>query len=415
MDGRHTALLLQLLFVTYYPFRYKPCVEVVTDKKSSFVSVRKTKRKFEKIFTWIPIFCLLMAMFLCGFALLIATIESKTHLELVLNPKVWTWGIGVLLAFSGTIWYKVWILNGVETSIKMANEIITLEQELLTELSPIREHSPKHLQFFDWVSLLLYLTAPMIVVAIVNVGGEPFLFCLKYFLKFDTFFSTFRHIWLPGYGRIVQIIITLLLLWPSYNFVMYELIRTFLFCASSAINASAKAFSILLSLQKQVTDGVSLRKKCSFLYYSRFRIISQSVDSAVSISIVIIITSVGMMVCTATFIAVRLHKKYSTGMILINGFGAVVFLLLLDMLLTLFGRCDEICRNFLWGCKNAKMLGMLIPWERKAYLKEVNSLPRWILYAGTGKFRLTKVTKEGKVGILFYVAERIVNVLIAFR
>lgn len=158
MDGRHTALLLQLLFVTYYPFRYKPCVEVVTDKKSSFVSVRKTKRKFEKIFTWIPIFCLLMAMFLCGFALLIATIESKTHLELVLNPKVWTWGIGVLLAFSGTIWYKVWILNGVETSIKMANEIITLEQELLTGIVLLWYVCIKHYNYASKKSIKKHLS-----------------------------------------------------------------------------------------------------------------------------------------------------------------------------------------------------------------------------------------------------------------
>lgn len=122
--------LIQLLFVTYYPFCYKPCVEIVTDKKSGFVFVRKTKYKFEKVFSRVPILCLLATGFFCGVALTIVVIESKCFTEIVLNPKVWTWSVGLLSALCGTIGYKVWIADGMDVTIKMANEMITIEQKL---------------------------------------------------------------------------------------------------------------------------------------------------------------------------------------------------------------------------------------------------------------------------------------------
>lgn len=185
-----------------------------------------------------------------------------------------------------------------------------------------------------------------------------------------------------------------------------------LFCFFAAVNVAGKTFCILESLQKRVLhkNGVFLHKQC----YSRVRIISQSVDSAVKLSVLLMITSLAMIISTSAFIVIRLHGQYSTGMLVIDGIGAVGFLFLVDVLLTLCGRCDSMCRNYLRCCKNPELLGEMSRQERKVYLREVESLPKLIVAAGLGQFRLTNITKDNKAILLFYLGEHIVNVLIAF-
>ncbi|OXA48312.1 hypothetical protein Fcan01_17060 [Folsomia candida] len=129
--------LLQLLFVTYYPFGYKPCVEIIMDKRGD-VSIRKTKRRFDKILAFVPIGCMSLSCLLCCVSLIIVTLESKTYSEMVMNPVLGTWGIGTLLSLTGTIVYKVWVFDGIDISVKMANEILRIEQEVNAGSSPER-------------------------------------------------------------------------------------------------------------------------------------------------------------------------------------------------------------------------------------------------------------------------------------
>lgn len=248
------------------------------------------------------------------------------------------------------------------------------------------------------------------------MDAEPFLFVVKYFLKSDPFFTLATRMLLPGCGKIFQLIVLLLAIWPSANFVLYELSRHLILALSATINAAERISVILHCLQKLLCRREDLFHKKYFRYYSRLRIISQSVDSEVKISMVLNLTSLGVLICGTTFVVVHLHEKYSAGMITIYGCVAVVFFMMLGILLNLFGRCDEMCRNFLRSCKNPVMLlgGMSLE-ERKVYLREVAALPRLILPVGVGQFRLIKLTDDNKARILFYIVDRIANVLIAFR
>ncbi|OXA47882.1 hypothetical protein Fcan01_16930 [Folsomia candida] len=385
--------LLQLLFINYYPFGYKPCVEIDFDKRGS-VSVRKST--CNRMVSGIPHLCMGMAWFFCGFAIVAVALESKTYLEMVMIPKVWTWTVGVLLASSGIITYKVWILDSLDLPVKMANELITIEKELLAELPNSRwEYSNTHFRLIDYLTIILYLTPPIVIVAVVNAGSDPFVFLVQYFLKFDSFFSLVKHVVLPGYGKVFQVIALVMILWPVYNFIFYELVRILLLNFITGINAGQKSCTILHCLQKQMQNRAASYKKY-FLDYSRFRIISQSVDHALRISMLLLLIAIGMVTCATTFIIFRLHGQYSTGMVVINGCGTIGFNHLLDMLLRIFGRCDDMCRNFLQSSKNPGLLGRMSCHERRVYLRVLAGLPRWILIGRMGQFTLIRVTKESK-------------------
>ncbi|OXA47881.1 hypothetical protein Fcan01_16931 [Folsomia candida] len=303
--------LFQILFVSYYPFGYKPCVEIITDKRG-VNSVRKTKRKFDKVLSCIPIACLSVTWISCGFAIFIVAIESKTRLEMVLNPKVWSWCFGLLLASCCSIVYKVWIVDDIDLSVKMANEVLKIERELVEGSRRRWNRSSTRFQFFDWFTISFYLQSPILVSGVISADAEPFLFLVKYFLvKFDPNFTFVTRLLLPGYGKIFQLILLLLSIWPIVNLVVYELSRILILYLSGLINASQKASNILHTLQKKVRrNGVFFHKKY-FLYYSRLRIISQSVYSEVMIFMVQILAVLGMVICTSTFIVVRLHGKFS--------------------------------------------------------------------------------------------------------
>ncbi|OXA48313.1 hypothetical protein Fcan01_17061 [Folsomia candida] len=165
--------LLQLLFVTYYPFGYKPCVEIIMDQRGTFF-IRKTKRKLETILKFVPIIFLSLSWFLCGVAILIVVAESKTYFEVVRNPVVGTWGIATLLSLSGTMVYKVWVFDGLDMSVKMANEVLTIEREVGAGLSRERprgrQYSPRgysltRFQFIDWLTIMLYSAPPFMKVS----------------------------------------------------------------------------------------------------------------------------------------------------------------------------------------------------------------------------------------------------------
>lgn len=192
------------------------------------------------------------------------------------------------------------------------------------------------------------------------------------------------------------------------------MIRTGFIFFSAAINVGGKTLSILQSLQKQIDNGIFLHKKY-FLYYSRLRIISQSLDHAIKITMLLLITLLGMVTGLTTFVAIRFHEKYSMGMVVLDGLSGIAFLLFLDVILRTFGRCDEMCKHFLRCCKSVELLCGMSREEKKLYLKEVDSLPRLILPVGVGQFRLTRLTKESKARIWSFIVERIVNVLVAFR
>lgn len=100
-------------------------------EKGGHVSIRKTKRKFDTVVSLIPIGCLSVTWFICGFAIIILATESNTYLEMVQNPKLWTWSIGVILPSCGAIAYKVWVVDDLNLSVKLANEIIAIQQELV--------------------------------------------------------------------------------------------------------------------------------------------------------------------------------------------------------------------------------------------------------------------------------------------
>ncbi|OXA47865.1 hypothetical protein Fcan01_17059 [Folsomia candida] len=408
--------LLQLLFVTYYPFGYKPCVEIVMDQRGT-VCIRKTKRKFEKILKFVPIVCLFLGWFLCGFALVLVVKESKTYFDVVMNPVVGTWGIGVVLLQMGMIVYKVWIFDGIDVSVKMANEMLTIERELRADFEELAaqrprgwKYSPIRFQFLDWFTIILYFCSPILLIGVVSVGAEPFLFLVTHTANFYPFLE---HIWLPGYAKMFQIIIFFFIIWPVYNFIFYELVRMMLFLFSLLVNVGAKTFSILHSLKKKqiCKSGLFLHKA----YYSRVRIISQSVEPALKITLFVILTSFGLVTCATTFIVVRLHRKFRIGMTLFDGYISVNFLFLLGEVLTKFGRCDDVCKKFLRGCKNSEVLSKISRKERRAYLKEVASMQRLVLEVGVGQFTLARIKKGSKAKIMFYIFERIVNVLIAFR
>lgn len=246
-----------------------------------------------------------------------------------------------------------------------------------------------------------------------NVGAEPFLFLLKYALQFDIFFTLFTHLWLPGYYKIFQIIALPIIIWPMYNLILYEVTRTGFLFFSATMNTGAKTLSIFHSLQEQIQRGVFLHKKY-FLYYSRIRIISQSVDHAIKITLLLLITLLGLITCITTFVAIRFSDKYSVGMTVLDGINGIAFLLFLEVILRTFGRCDKMCRRFLRCCKNVEPLCGMSREKRRVYLKRVDSLPRLTLPVGVGQFRLIRLTKDSKANILFYLTGIIGNALITF-
>lgn len=286
-------------------------------------------------------------------------------------------------------------------------------------LSPQHPHCSKYgstrSQFIEWLAIIFYFSTPVILICTISVGADPFLFVVTHIVKFHPFL---KRIWFPGYAKIFQLtalffIVWPLIIWPLYNLVVYELFRITMFSLSLLVNGGGKMFSILHSLYKNRTC-----KRMIFLhkaYYSRLQIISQSVEPPLKISMAFIITALGMITCTSTLIVVRLHGKFQTGMTIVDACCAIFLLLLLDVILTLFGRCGDMCDKFLRGCKNSEVLGRMTGMERKLYLKEVDSLPRLVLAVGFGQFTLIRIRKGSKAKVLFYIVDRIVNVLAAFR
>lgn len=174
------------------------------------------------------------------------------------------------------------------------------------------KYSSTQFQFIDWLTIIFYFGSPFILIFSIFVGADPFLFLVTHSLKFYPFV---RHIWLPGYAKILQIIALPFVAWPLYNLIVYELFRVALFSLSVLVNAGGKMFSILHSLHKKqiLCKNVPLLHKT---YYSRLQIISQSVEPAIKISMVAVITSLAMVTCTMTLIVVRLHGKFKSGLLL---------------------------------------------------------------------------------------------------
>lgn len=71
-----------------------------------------------------------MTLFFCGFAIVILAIESQTRLEMVQNPRMWTWSITAVATLCATIGYQVWVVDDLDLSVKLANEVLVIEQEL---------------------------------------------------------------------------------------------------------------------------------------------------------------------------------------------------------------------------------------------------------------------------------------------
>lgn len=263
---------------------------------------------------------------------------------------------------------------------------------------------------FESLTMILYLSPPITLVSIVSNGNDPVYYIVMYLMSFPHFNSFVKNCWLPGFGKVFQIIFIILTAWPTCNFLMYEGVRIFVFFISAATNLGAKATSIL---QKLIEIGPNQGQK-RFQYYNRFRIISQSVENAVKLSVVLILAAVGVMLCGFAFLLVRLYGRGSHLMFVINGFTVILSVLILELLLTMFGKCDALCRIFFRCCKNERHLVGKSGCRRTVYRKKVRSLRLLILPVGLGQFSLSRITKDSKSSILFYLVEIIGNVLIAF-
>lgn len=121
--------ILQVLFVDYYPFRYKPCVEIIIEK-SGIILIRKTQQRYSHLASWMPMVFLNAVWLLFGSAIWIVAQEAKSDAQMGKDPRLWMWSVGSLLAFCGTIACKVWVLDILDVAVHMANEMIQMDLEL---------------------------------------------------------------------------------------------------------------------------------------------------------------------------------------------------------------------------------------------------------------------------------------------
>lgn len=124
-DHFRVVLLWQKLYIDCYPFLYKLPIRIRATKGRIHVVI--VQRPFDRVQTMIPLLIMVAEMILLVWA---ASIIGPGLARPAMDVRIWAWSFCVVLGLCGVCIYYLWLVEGKETLVFWANEMLQLELDL---------------------------------------------------------------------------------------------------------------------------------------------------------------------------------------------------------------------------------------------------------------------------------------------